>query len=338
MRPAASLAVLLLLTRPLAGQAPKLTVHAVFGSRDFANDLVETEWMREGGAYTYLRSDSADETDLYRVDAATGTRTLLVRGPELVPSAGRQPIDIDGYQFTRDGSKLLVYTNSVRVWRQNTKGTYYVWDFTAKRLTPVSRRPGYQMFAKFSPDGRQVAFVRDNNIFVTDLASGAEQALTTDGGDNVINGTSDWVYEEELDLRDAFRWSPDGQRIAFWRLDQTAIRPYYLMNADPLYPTLVPVRYPKAGTPNAEVRIGVVDVASGHTTWVELGANRDIYVAAMDFADSSVEIWLTRLNRLQKRAHRRVSRHHDRRRFRVGGRSSARVARRRQAVPLLERA
>ena len=301
MRPAASLAVLLLLTRPLAGQAPQLTVHAVFGSRDFANDLVETEWMREGGAYTYLRSDSADETDLYRVDAATGTRTLLVRGPELVPSAGRQPIDIDGYQFSRDGSKLLVYTNSVRVWRQNTKGTYYVWDFTAKRLTPVSRRPGYQMFAKFSPDGRQVAFVRDNNIFVTDLASGAEQALTTDGGDNVINGTSDWVYEEELDLRDAFRWSPDGQRIAFWRLDQTAIRPYYLMNADPLYPTLVPVRYPKAGTPNAEVRIGVVEVASGHTTWVELGADRDIYVAAMDFAESSLEIWLTRLNRLQNR-------------------------------------
>src|SRR6266550_3038732 len=297
----ALLAVLLVLARPLAGQGPALTVHSIFGSRDFAPDLIETQWMPEGAAYTYLDSDSADETRLYRVDAGTGTRTVLVRGSDLVAPGGREPIDVESYQFTRDGSKLLVYTNSVRVWRQNTKGTYYVWDFTTKRLTPVSRRPGYQMFAKFSPDGRRVAFVRDNNIFVTDLASGAETALTSDGGENVINGTSDWVYEEELDLRDAFRWSPDGQRIAYWRLDQTAIRPFYLLNQDAVYPTLVPVRYPKAGTPNSEVRIGVVELASGRTTWVDLGGERDIYVAAMDFADSPTEIWLTRLNRLQNR-------------------------------------
>src|SRR5207249_4564629 len=83
-------------------------------------------------------------------------------------------------------------------------------DFAGKRLVPVSARPGYQQFAKFSPDGRMVGFVRDHNIYVTDLATGTETALTTDGGENVINGTSDWVYEEELDLRDAFRWSPDG--------------------------------------------------------------------------------------------------------------------------------
>ncbi|PYO97856.1 MAG: S9 family peptidase [Gemmatimonadetes bacterium] len=146
-----------------------------------------------------------------------------------------------------------------------------------------------------------MAFVRDNNVYVTDLATGAEAALTRDGGENVINGTSDWVYEEELDLRDAFRWSPDGKRIAFWRLDQTAIPPFYLLNQDSLYPALVPVRYPKAGTANSEVKIGVVEVAGGRTSWVDLGPDKDIYVAAMGFADSSGALWLTRLNRHQNR-------------------------------------
>src|SRR5207247_5447507 len=100
-----------------------------------------------------------------------------------------------------------------------------VWERGGGPLVPAGPRPGYQQFAKFSPDGRMVGFVRDNNLYVTDLATGAETALTTDGGENVINGTSDGVYEEELDLRDAFRWRPDGRRIALWRFAQTAIRP-----------------------------------------------------------------------------------------------------------------
>ncbi|HEX4574578.1 MAG TPA: S9 family peptidase [Gemmatimonadales bacterium] len=282
------------------GAAPPLTVHAIWGTREFAGDVVSAEWMKDGRGYTVL-DEVAGGTDLYRVDALTGTREVLVHGADLVPSGSREPIKIEQYSFSGDGSKLLIFANSARVWRQNTKGTYYVWDFAAKRLLPVSAKPGYQSFAKLSPDGRLVAFVRDNNIYVTDLASGAERALTSDGGDNVINGTSDWVYEEELDLRDAFRWSPDGGRVAFWRLDQTAIRPFYLENQDSLYPQLIPVHYPKAGTPNSTVKIGVVELASGRTTWVDLGAEPDIYVAALDFAGSPDALWLTRLNRHQSR-------------------------------------
>ena len=282
-------------------QAPALTVHSIWGTREFASDLVSLTWMKDGTAYTTTQTDSAGHTDLYRVDALSGKTQLLLRGTELVPPGAQQPIAIEEYRFSTDGMRLLIFTNSARVWRQNTKGTYYVWDFTAKRLIPVSAKPGYQMFAKFSPDGRMVAFVRANNIYMTDLATGGETALTADGGDSVINGTSDWVYEEELDLRDAFRWSPDGRRIAFWRFDQTAIPTFYLLDADSLYPQLVPVRYPKAGMPNSEVKIGVVDVGTRQTTWVDLGGDKDIYVAAMDFAGSSNEIWLTRLNRHQDR-------------------------------------
>ncbi|HKW41939.1 MAG TPA: S9 family peptidase [Gemmatimonadales bacterium] len=257
--------------------------------------------MRDGSAYTDLEPNTSGSRDLYRIDALSGTKRLLLRGAELVPAGATTPLAIESYHFSADGTKLLVFANSARVWRQNTKGTFYVWDFTVRRLLPVSSKPGYQQFAKLSPDGRLVAFVRENDLHVTDLTTGVERALTTDGGDNVINGTSDWVYEEELNLRDAFRWSPDGKRIAFWRLDQTVIRPFYLLNQDSLYPGLVPVRYPKSGTPNSDVKIGVVDVATGRTSWMELGADRDIYVAAMDFADSPDELWLTRLNRRQNR-------------------------------------
>jgi len=284
-----------------ATQAPVLTVHSIWGTREFASDLVSPTWTKDGAAYTTIEPDSAGHTDLYRVDAVSGKQERLVRGVDLVPAGATQPVAIEEYRFSSDGARLLIFTNSARVWRQNTKGTYYVWDLPAKRLIPVSAQPGYQMFAKFSPDGRMVAFVRANNVYVTDLTTGAETAVTADGNENVINGTSDWVYEEELDLRDAFRWSPDGRRIAFWRLDQTAIRPFYLLNADSLYPELVPVRYPKAGTPNSEVRIGVVDLATHRTAWVDLGPDKDIYVAAMDFAGSGDEIWLTRLNRHQNR-------------------------------------
>ena len=292
------------LVGPLAAQgvqAPPLTVHSIWGSREYASDLVDVTWMKDGKAYTAIEEDASGNTDLYRVDALTGTKQLLVRGADLVPPGGGKPIRIEEYRFATDGSKLLLFTNSARVWRQNTKGTFFVWDFAGKRLVPVSARPGYQQFAKFSPDGRMVGFVRDHNIYVTDLATGTETALTTDGGENVINGTSDWVYEEELDLRDAFRWSPDGRRIAFWRLDQTAIRPFYLVNQDSLYPTLVPVRYPKTGTANSTVTIGVTELATGRTSWVDLGGEQDIYIAAMDFADSPNELWLTRLNRHQNR-------------------------------------
>lgn len=297
----AALAAVLLPLPARALQAPRLDVPTIWGTRQFASDLVDVAWDRDGTSYTTVVPDDSGRTDLYRVDALTGRRELLVRDADLVPPGGREPIAIEEYRLSPDGSKLLVFTNSVRVWRVNTKGTYYVWDFAARRLIPVSTKPGYQMFAKFSPDGHAVAFVRDNNIYVTDLAAGTETPLTHDGGENVINGTSDWVYEEELDLRDAFRWSPDGKRIAFWRLDQSAIRPFYLLNQDSLYPALFPVRYPKPGTPNSAVQIGVVEVATGRTSWLDLGAERDIYVAAMDFADSPDTIWLTRLNRHQNR-------------------------------------
>ncbi len=289
-----------LLAMPLVAQVPRLTVETIFGSSEFAGSLAPVRWSNDPRYFTTLERNG-EGTDLFRVDARSGDRELLVRGSDLIPPAGGEAIQIESYQFSGDGSKLLIFTNSVRVWRQNTKGVFYVWDLNRRRLSPVSVNAGLQQFAKFSPDGRSVGFVRDHNIFVTDIRSGREIQLTFDGDDNVINGTTDWVYEEELGLRDAFRFSPDSRRIAFWRLDQTVIEPFYMIDNLELYPVLLPVRYPKAGAQNSDVRIGVVEVSSGETTWVDLGTEKDIYVAQMGFAGSSNEVWLTRLNRHQNR-------------------------------------
>src|SRR5690606_7301508 len=122
---------------------------------------------------------------------------------------------IASVSWSDDGTRLLLFTDAQQVWRQATRGNYLVYDPATGTITPISSRPGSQMFAKFSPDGGRVGFVRDNDLFVTDLATGVETRLTMDGSDVIINGTTDWVYEEELGLRDAWRWSPDGQRIAF---------------------------------------------------------------------------------------------------------------------------
>jgi dipeptidyl-peptidase-4 len=284
---------------PLTAQVARLSVESIFGTDYFAGELVPVQWSREPRYFTATERSADGIVDLYRVDARSGDRELVLRGGDLVPPVQQRPIEIESYEFSPDGSKLLIFTNSVQVWRQNTKGEFYVWDFGRRRLTPVSTQPGLQQFAKFSPNGRLVGFVRDNNLFVTDIRSGRETQLTVDGDDNIINGATDWVYEEELGLRDAFRFSPDGSRIVFWRFDQTAIKTFYMIDALSLYPELLSVRYPKAGERNSEVRIGVVEISSGNTTWIDLGEESDIYVAQMDFAHSSDEIWLTRLNRHQ---------------------------------------
>jgi len=159
------------------------------------------------------------------------------------------------------------------------------------------------MFAKFSPDGTRVAYVRENNLYVEDLASGTITPLTTDGSRTLINGTFDWVYEEELMnyYADGWRWSPDGRSIAYWQLNADQVKNFNLINdTDSLYSRVVPIQYPKAGEANSAARVGIVSAAGGPTRWLQLeGDPRNHYIARMDWAASSDEVVLQRLNRLQ---------------------------------------
>ncbi len=290
----------------LAAPAPaqELTVERIFTSAGLhPTSLPSTSWTPDGERLTYLqRRSDGQGTDLVAEDVETGERELLVDGSALIPPGHAGPIPIEGYQWSPDGGHLLIFTNTQFVWRRRTKGVYYLYELASGDLTPLSTEFGWQQFAKFSPDGTKVGFVRDNDLFVKHLATGEETRLTADGSESTINGTFDWVYEEELGLRDGWRWSPDGARIAYWQLDTTPVKSFpYDMEWMELYPKVVEVPYPKAGESNPVARIGVVEVEGGEVTWIDTGDNPDVYLARMEWAETPDQVVIQRMNRRQNR-------------------------------------
>ena len=329
-------ALLLIVIAPALGaQAAdtSLTVDRIFRRGDFRSaPLPSIHWLKDGRSYLDLRENAQGGADIVRIDAVTGQASVVADARSLVDERG-QPIEIEDIALSDDESKALLFHGSVRVWRQNTRGVFHVLDFTTGKVTAVARvsdrdapaeraeradtasqpmlgnnpsfiappvRSGLQMFAKFSPDGRQVAFVSDNDLYVTELASGRTRRLTTDGSADIINGTTDWAYEEELDLRDAFRWSPDSRRIAYWRFDQSAVPAFPMVNELSLYPQVAVLRYPKAGQPNSRVKIGVMDVASAKTTWLQTGPDTGVYLPRAEWVGNDSVVVL-RMPRRQNR-------------------------------------
>ncbi|MEK6769108.1 MAG: S9 family peptidase, partial [Gemmatimonadota bacterium] len=244
--------------------------------------------------------------EIGRYDAASGAREVLASAAQLVAPGDTAGLVIESYAWSPDLSRVLIFTNAQRVWRTNSRGDYWVLDRLSGRLRKLggpAARPSSLMFAKFSPDGSRVAYVRDFNLYVEDLATGRITALTRGGSRTIINGTFDWVYEEELMdyWADGWRWSPDGRSIAYWQLDATGVRDFDLINdTDSLYSFVMPVQYPKAGGTNSAARIGVVSAAGGVTRWMQVpGAPRDNYLARMEWAPSGDAVLIQQLNRLQ---------------------------------------
>jgi dipeptidyl-peptidase 4 len=302
----------LLLATPLAAQqaaepdSSTLTLERIFTTPFFAaNRPPQLRWTPDGKSfYRFERKEGQTAADMVQVDPATGAQTVIVPGAQFVPAGDTVPLRPAGIQFSDDGRTLLLYTNTARVWRQNTKGDYWVLDRASGRLRQLGgkdAKPSTLMFAKFSPQGDRVAYVREHDIYVETVKDGKIRRLTADGSRTTINGTFDWVYEEEFGLRDGFRWSPDGKAIAYWQLDATGVRDFLLINnTDSLYSFTVPVQYPKAGTTNSAVRIGVVGADGGSTRWIAApGAPRDIYLARMEWAANSSELVIQHLNRQQ---------------------------------------
>ncbi len=302
------LAPLALLAQPTAKPADPLPdqLDRIFNKKAYEEKTFGPfQWLEGGKAYTTVEPSPAatDGKDIVRYDSATGARRVLVSASSLVPTPGGKPLAIDGYAWSADGKKLLIFTNTKKVWRQNTRGDYWVLDVATGQLRKVGadKPESTLMFAKFSPDGTRVAYVQANDLWVEDLASGRVTRLTSDGSATTINGTADWVYEEEFGIRDGFRWSPDGRDIAFWHFDASGIGDFQLINdTDTLYPVVTHIPYPKVGTTNSAVKIGIVSAAGGAPRWVELpGDPRNTYVARMEYVDFSGEVVLQQMNRLQ---------------------------------------
>jgi dipeptidyl-peptidase-4 len=253
------------------------------GSHDF--------WVNENqGIYVYNAGDLTDKK--------------LVLTAELIKAAGLTT-RIENIVWNTDRSKILIYTNSSRVWRVNSKGDYWYFEMKTGKGRQIGKGlPASSLqFAKFSSDNKNVAYVSKHNLYVEDLNTGKITQLTKDGTDKIINGTFDWAYEEELSIRDGFSWSPTGKSIAFYHVDAGTI-PRHLMinNTDSLYPFIIPVEYPKAGEKPSAVKIGTVNITTKKITWMQIpGDPANNYLVRMNWAGNE-EIMAAQLNRLQNEA------------------------------------
>jgi len=223
----------------------------------------------------------------------------LVRGRELIQEGGEKAINFRNYSFSMDERKILIPTETESIYRWSSKSNYYIWDIENKTLQSLSDN-GKQRLADFSPDGTKVAFVRDNNLFIKDLQNGKESKITKDGKDrHIINGTTDWVYEEEFGFTKGFFWSPDSKYIAFYRFDESGVKEYEMQMWGELYPSNYKYKYPKAGEDNSIVSVHFYDLMSGSTISADIGNETDQYIPRIKWSQTPNLLSVQRMNRLQ---------------------------------------
>ncbi len=283
-----------------------LSIDRIFNSMEFMMDRVmPIRWIEDGNAYTtFERSETVKfGRNIVRYESFSGEKSILVGAEKFIPEGEENPLSFDDLTWSGDREKLLLFTNTRRVWRSNTRGDYWLLNVKSGYLFQLGQGlpESSLMFAKFSPDGSKVAYVSKNNLYTEDLTSHRITQLTFDGTETLINGTFDWVYEEEFSCRDGFSWSPDGTRIAFWQLDASGIKTFYMINnTDSLYPFTIPVQYPKVGEPPSTCRIGVIPSGGGKVTWLDIpGDPQDHYLPRMMWTENTGEILVQQLNRKQ---------------------------------------
>lgn len=265
-------------------------------------------WLSGGDFYVRLeKNDAVKGRDIVRYAANGQDRTLLVEAKALIPTDEEKPLSINNYFWSKDQKKLLIYTNSKKVWRSNSRGDYWLFDRETGQLTQLGQQagkdydPSSMMFAKLSPNGEQLAYVQNNNLFVQDLSSFKVRQLTFSTKPYIVNGATDWVYEEEFGLADGFRWNPTGESIAYWQFNTERVKTFTMIdNTSELYPTLQQFPYPKAGEQNAIVRVGVLSLKTGKTDWVPVPAETDdFYLPRMSWNTNGSQLLVQKMNRLQ---------------------------------------
>jgi dipeptidyl-peptidase 4 len=255
------------------------------------------KWADDGNSYYVI-----EQNEVVRYSLPSLEKKVIINKHQLSPD-GQDALNIEWYDFSADGTKVLLYTNSSRVWRINTRGDYWLLSLTDYKLKQLgaSLPPSSLMFAKISPDGTKAAYVCNYNIYVEDLKSGQIEPLTKDGTRKFINGTFDWVYEEEFGCRDGFRWSPDSKSIAYWQIDATDTKDYFMINyTDSIYSSVIPVEYPKVGQAPSACRVGVVNISTAKTEWLQIpGDPKQNYIVRMEYVPGTNDLVIQQLNRKQ---------------------------------------
>ena len=285
-----------------AQQIPTLE-NVVYGGLIHTKGSTYVNWLEDGDHYSRTEKNPAGGYDIVAYPAKGGKQETLIPASMLVKPETQDTLQVRSFSFNTDHSLVLIYTNTRRVWRYDTRGDYWVLNMNNGKLQQLGKTlpESSLMFAKFSPDSRKAAYVSRNNIYVENLSNGHITAVTTDGTDEIINGTFEWVYEEEFNCRDGFRWSPDSKYIAYWQSDSKGTGWFDIINnVDSLYPKISRFPYPKAGTTNSAVKVGYVSADGGATTWIQIpGDPRNNYIMRMDFIPESKELFIQQMNRQQ---------------------------------------
>ena len=290
----------------LAQDPALLTIDRIFHDKEFdLNEKVASKWLNEGESYTTVEASAslAGGFDIVQHSSETGEQAVLVSADQLIPEGADDPLEIKDYAWSDDGRFLLVSTNTVKFRRLESLGDYWLLNLTNSTLRQigVDAKPSTLMYAKFSPDSEHVAYMHSNNIYIERTDGTSTTQLTHDGSDLIVNGTGDWVNEEEFSLRDGFKWSPDSERISYWQFDTEGVGTFYMMkNTGDVYSQPIPLQYPKTGTTNSATRVGIVEIDNAETVWIDLEDDpRQNYVPQMGWADSSGQVIIQYVNRLQ---------------------------------------
>jgi dipeptidyl-peptidase-4 len=280
-----------------------LTIDRIFNSNEFSQEFERPmQWIENGEAYVIIEKSNSVSggDDLIKYTTAKQERSVFISAESLLVNG--KPLQISSFTMSDDGSKVLFFNNTSRVWRSYTKGDYWVYDFSSKKLKQLGTffKPSSLMFAKFSADNTFVAYVHDFNIYKEDFSTGKVTQLTFDGTGDIINGTFDWAYEEEFGKRDGFSWGPKANYIAYWQIDAREIETFYMINyTDSIYSKPIPLQYPKVGREPSGAKLGLINLSSNKTEWIPIpGDEKENYIPGMQWVNDDLML-IQQMNRHQ---------------------------------------
>lgn len=273
-----------------------LTLESIFAGSEFDNRLPQNiQWHNDSKRFTFTRtSPDTGLLDIHEYDVAAGTSRLLISGDAL--RYLNEPVGMTRCRWTADRRYLLLAGPVSTTWDGRNEAAYYIHEPGSGELWPLADNNPRLLNVRLSPDGARVGYVLDNNIYVTELGSRSTRAVTTDGDANVFNGYFDYG-SRMFGAGEAWSWSPNGNRIAFWRMDATGVKVFYMVDELGKYNTVRALKYPNTGERLAVTRIGVFDLESGRTAWMDAGGNPDDYIPRVDWTKSSDTLALQRLSR-----------------------------------------
>ncbi|MFW5952162.1 MAG: S9 family peptidase [Gemmatimonadota bacterium] len=253
-------------------------------------------WIDQGERFTYTARSRERGPEVLVYDPKTLVDQVLFDARKLTLPGTAEPIQYRSFEFSDDSRNIVFQTNFRPIYRNSGLADFYIYSLTTEELRLGARDA---RTADLSPDGQLLGFERDGNMFVVDLATNHERQLTDVDGDSIFNGVFDWVYEEEFGFAQAWKWSPDSRRIAYWQTDERGVPVIRLTDWEEQYPDWFQINYPKVGAENPEVRIGVVDVASGKTQWLDVGIEEEHYIPRIYWTSDPNTLAVVTLNRAQ---------------------------------------